>query len=358
MNQDLAEKAKNELIRVVGEVNLMLTKYWEGELLKNFGYGGKQQKLVKELLFHAKDHNLRKAKRIRAALTYWAYLLNEKENVELGKVMVAMELIQTALLMHDDFMDQDLLRRGQETTNAFFGKTDRHYGESMAVNLGDVVLCLGYERLLEVKMDTVKVNEATKILMRGIVNTAFGQALDMSLPKMGKVSEEDVLNLHKSKTALYTFKNPLVVGGILGGVDKKVLEILEKYAELAGIAFQLQDDILGVFGDEELTGKSINSDIKQGKNTLLYVKALENANEKQRKVLTEVWGKENAGEEEIKAVREIIVETGSLAYSKVRSVKIMGEAIKEIGKLREMNVNQEAVDFFEGIALYLKNREV
>ena len=110
-----------------------------------------------------------------------------------------MELVHAALLMHDDFMDEDQTRRGGPTTHMYFG--GGHYGDSMAVDIGDALLCLGFELVED------------KEILRAIVNTAYGQAYDVSLEKFGKWTEDDVLTMHKAKTAIYTYENPLFIGG-------------------------------------------------------------------------------------------------------------------------------------------------
>ncbi len=369
----LGQKAKQSLVSFVGEIDRRLVTYWQSEMHKNFGFGKKQKDLVREMLQHASEHNLRSSKRIRSALVYYGYLLgqkrsglsrledksrNDRANEEIWKVCEAVELIHTALLMHDDFMDRDLVRRGKPTTQEFFANGDKHYGDSMAVCVGDSVLCLGYERFLAAGFDRSVQTNALKQLLRGITNTSFGQAFDNSLVKLGEFTVQDVLDLHYAKTALYTYETPLLSGAILTGVQDVVLEILKTYSKYAGIAFQLQDDILGVFGDEEKTGKSSNSDLLQGKVTMMYIKAMEVASERQKQKISLVWGVENANLEQIEDVKRIFVETGSYDYSVNEAKKLATLAVDEAKKLREFDLNVEAVDFLEGIATYMVEREV
>lgn len=369
----LGQIAKNSLINFVGEIDKRLGLYWQTEINKNFGFGQKQKDLVKEMLLHASEHNLRSSKRIRSALVYYGYLLGQKNtglprledktrndgiSDEIWRVGEAVELIHTSLLMHDDFMDRDVVRRGKPTTQEFFAKGDQHYGDSMTVCIGDAVLCLGYERFLEADFDTGRLVSALKQLLRGITNTAFGQAYDNSLVKLGKFNSQDVLDLHYAKTALYTYETPLLSGAILGGVSNDVIEILKNYSKYAGIAFQLQDDILGVFGDEEKTGKSSNSDLLQGKVTMMYIKAMEMASEIQKQKISLVWGNERADMAKIEEVKEIFKQTGSYKYSVDEAKKMARIAADEAKRLREFELNPEAVDFLEGIATYMVEREV
>ncbi len=101
--------------------------------------------------------------------------------------------------------------------------------------------------------------------------------------------EKDVTDIHHGKTSIYTYENPLHIGAILAGASTNDLELLSKYAIPGGIAFQIQDDILGLFGNTEKTGKPAHSDLRQGKMTLLIIKALEKANPNQKSKLLKLW---------------------------------------------------------------------
>ena len=365
---NLGEKAKQMLMDFVPMMDEKLKKYWEEEINNNFGFNETQKELVKKMLLHASEHNLRVAKRLRGAFVCQAYMLDKnsknqelkksKQYEEVWKVAEGVELVHTALLMHDDMTDMDKVRRGGPTTQEFFANGDIHYGESMAVYVGDTVLCLGFERVLASNFESEKIKRVSKQLLRGVTNTALGQSYDVSLPKLGEITEEKVMSLHRAKTAIYTYENPLLIGGLLGGVSDEVLGILKDYAVDGGIAFQLQDDVLGVFGDEDKTGKSANSDLLQGKVTLLIVKTLELGTEEQKKDLLKVWGKLKAKNEEIERAKIAIKESGAYGYS-VRVAREYAErAANTAAKLRMMDVNLESVDFIEGIARYMVERDV
>lgn len=357
-NSGLDKKAKETLMGYVGIIDGVLRKYWEEELGNGFGFNQREKEVVKKILLHSQEHNLRSAKRLRGSLVHYGYLLNGEETKEIEKAEVAVELVHTALLMHDDFMDEDSLRRGQVTTHKFFEEGDKHYGESMAVTVGDAVLCLGYELMTKIGLNQGRVIEAMRQLQRGVVNTAFGQAYDISLQKMNQWTEDDVVSLHKAKTAIYTYENPLLIGAILGGSSKEVVEKLKEYSMDGGVAFQLQDDILGVFGDEEDTGKSADSDLLHGKCTLLALKTLEMGDSGQKKDFEKVWGKVLATEEDVLKAKKAIVDSGSYKYSVDLAVDFAAKAQKTASDLRQMKVNLESVDYLEGIAMYMVNRKV
>lgn len=362
MEDTLSQKAKKSLIAYVGKIDNMLAEYWDSEIKQNFGFNERQKELVREMLAHAKEHNLRPAKRARGAFVNFAYeLSSQKADERVWRAAMGVELVHTALLMHDDFMDRDSVRRGGPTTQKFYeGKAggDVHYGESMAVNAGDAVLCLGYRLLLDCGFPADKAKEAVDQMLRGIVNTAYGQAYDVTLEVMRNWTEDDVIALHKAKTAIYTYENPLLVGAALAGLSAEVKRILSEYAMDGGVAFQLQDDILGVFGTEDETGKSADSDLRQGKCTLLVLKALEMGNDEQKKVIESVWGKMAAGRTGLDLAKKAISESGSLEYSRELAREYAGKAAATASKLRDCGLDSEAIDYIQGIAEYMVERKV
>lgn len=351
---DLGKKAKQTLMKFVGEIDGRLEAYWKEVLKNNCGHSARQKKLINEIVRHLQEHNLRPGKRFRGSLVYYGYKLGGGEiNEGIWKVAMAMELVQTGLLMQDDFMDESEERRGKITTHKYFSQRGGvKYGDSMAVTVGDVVWNLGYGLMMSSRLEKSRVLKAGRILADGLVETAWGQAMDLTMGIGGKWTEEDVIALHKSKTATYSCKIPLLIGGCLGGLNDKVLDLLGELAMDMGVAFQLRDDVLGVFGDPKETGKSANSDLLQGKCTLLVLKAL------QRPEVRKVWGNKNASEAEIEAAKQAIRDSGSLEYSLNLMRKLAGKAASSATKLRELKLDSEAIDYLQGIAEYMVEREV
>jgi geranylgeranyl diphosphate synthase type I len=170
--------------------------------------------------------------------------------------------------------------------------------------------------------------------------------------KEGK-NEEDILTIFRLKTAHYTIIGPLQLGAVLGGASNLLLTDIGKISETLGIAFQIQDDILGVFGDEKTLGKSVTSDIEEGKNTLLIVKALENANPEQKKILERYYGKGKIGEPELEQIKKVFVDTGALEYSQTRAKKMIEEAKRVIAK---MEIESKYQDLLTQMADFLVER--
>lgn len=350
---------KQKLEEIVELMNPLLEKEWQVLLDQKYGFNQREKDLIEKMVLHAKEHNLRSAKRLRASLVYYGFLLNSDLDEKIYRAMCGAEMVHTALLMHDDVMDKDSLRRGKPTTHYYFGNGEsNHYGESMAYSLGDSVTARGYSLVLNCGFEDKRVILATSHLLQSIVYTGYGQAFDVSLEQYVDWSEEDVIALHKTKTAIYTYENPLYIGAILGGCDEKVLEILSRYAMEGGVAFQLQDDVLGVFGDSDKTGKSDDSDLLQGKRTLLIKYALDKASSEQRKAMEKVWGKQQALEVDIKKAKKVLMEIGSLDYSMKISREYAKKAAGIAKELYPLVKNKEAVDYLVGIAIYMVEREV
>jgi len=340
-----AAKAKQNLIGIVEKINPVLDKYFNSEIRESFGVSKRQKALSRLLWEHIKEHNLRPAKRLRASFVYYGYKLFGGRN-------------ENAILE---------ARRGRPTTQEYFRQLHKtlcwkgsaaHFGESMAVDVGDVALMAGFEILGWAKFDAIKKLKAQNQLLRGIINTGLGQAFDISLEVEAKATEKDVLDLHWAKTAVYTYQTPLLTGAILAGAKEKDLVLLVEYAKYGGVAFQLQDDILGCFGDEEKTGKAADSDLREGKMTLLYIKAKEKAEKTQAKELEELWGRSDMSSKQARRLREIIMDTGSLEYSKNVSRAWAAKAKKVAGKMLTKGWNKEAVEYLAGIAQYMVERDM
>ena len=203
---------------------------------------------------------------------------------------------------------------------------------AQAIILGDIACFEAFKLIAESAFSgqtkKVLINKFAEVLLE----TGYGEALDVeySYREAGLKDINAVTNL---KTARYSFVGPLVLGAAAGGAGKSLLSRLTKFALPLGSAFQLTDDILGTFGEEEQTGKSPLSDLVEGKNTLLIYKAKELTGPKNRKVLSRIWGKKTADISELEKVRKIIEESGALSWAKAESGRMIIEAKVAIGDL-------------------------
>lgn len=269
---------------------------------------------------------------------------NTKNTKEAAKAAVALEIFQTSILAHDDVMDKSELRRGIPTLyraiagwhkkNKMLGET-MHFGASQAVNLGSVGFFLASEILAQTKFPAENKLKAISAFNNLIVYTALGQILDITIPTLrGPKQEEDVLAVERYKTAQYTAVGPFCMGAYLAGASEILIKNLTLFGENLGIAFQIQDDIKGVFGKSEETGKSAKEDIQEGKITLLLIKARQNAKRKtQKEILRKLYGKAYLTEEEAEKVRQVFRETGALDYAIKKSKEYTERARAQIPKI-------------------------
>lgn len=200
-------------------------------------------------------NSCRGGKRIRGTLVKLGYeivggglhLRGEKNALHLGgeitKVGAALEILHSAILIHDDIIDQSPTRRGLPSLYKALG--GGHYGISQAIGLGDIGLYLPIQIIADSNFPDEFKNKALSYLSKTIVNTGWGEVLDVDLVNQkGKIPEEDIILLYKLKTAQYTISGPLILGAILAGAEEQLVRALEEFGENAGIAFQIQDDIL------------------------------------------------------------------------------------------------------------------
>ena len=249
---------------------------------------------------------------------------------------LTIEIIHASLLIHDDFMDRDDLRRGKPTMHKIYAKgRSEHFGASMAIDIGDEGLFLASYLLNSLDLPRGRLSYAAQFLSRLLMETGLGQALDISYEHKKRFSEEDVLRVHRYKTAEYTIPGPISVGAILAGANETQLKAIKDFGIPVGIAFQIRDDELGMFSTEEELGKPVDSDLRESKVTLLIVKAFEKAKGEDLKFLKYAYGNKNLTEEGVERVREIIKKTGALKYSESLSRKLVEDGRKFIPKITE-----------------------
>ncbi len=255
----------------------------------------------KHLTEKIKEYTLRGGKRIRPVLTVLAYKCF-KEDDKIIPASVAMELIHSYLLIHDDIMDEDDLRRGKPSMHKMLG--EGHRGMSAAILAGDLCNSWINESILESEFSKENKLKALKQISEILDKECYGQYLDF-LPGVENLTREEVLHLYELKTSAYTTVGPVKIGCILAGASGSEEERLNEFAKNLGIAFQLQDDIRGVFSTQEEAGKPID-DIEEGKKTLLLVRTLEMCSEEERKYILENYG--TAEPEANRRIKEIMEE--------------------------------------------------
>jgi geranylgeranyl diphosphate synthase type I len=319
---------------------------------------------VREIVLGAKEYTLRGGKRLRPIFCIYGYQCLNDANIDaIIDASISLELMQSYLLIHDDIMDEDELRRGKTTFHILcqrycerqFGATKSHkFGENVAIIAGDLLEAYGEEVLATAPFKSEYVQKAVGAYANIVKNVGYGQILDLMAEREGSFNEAEILTIHRLKTASYTIEGPLHIGALLAGATDADLRILSDYGIPLGLAFQIQDDILGLFGSEEKTGKPVGSDVREGKKTLLILKALERCTAAEKDVILNALGNERVAVKEIEAVREIVRETGSLEYSRRMVAEMTAKAVAAI---HGSEFRGAAKDFLVQVADFIGKRE-
>jgi geranylgeranyl diphosphate synthase type II len=238
-----------------------------------------------ETLYHPADYILSiGGKRIRPILVLLAAHLYNEEYEKALDAAFSVEVFHNFTLVHDDIMDNAAIRRGQPTVHLT-------YSVNQAILTGDVMLIKAYQRLLSYKSDDLSA-KLLEVFLNMSVLLCEGQQRDMDFEKKDVVQISDYITMIEGKTAVL-LGAALQMGALIGGATEEDALHLYKFGLNFGIAFQLQDDVLDVFGSGENVGKVIGGDIIQNKKTYLYLKALELASDAQKEKLLFYYNEEN-----------------------------------------------------------------
>lgn len=271
-------------------------------------------------------------------------------------IAVSIELVHSALLMQDDIIDNDNLRRGKPTVFAKYETRGReikvtdplHYGRSMAIVASDVCIFLAYEILSQIKNKNTP--EMLKCFSREIYLTALAEGLDTELGQIYReATKEDILSVYRYKTARYTFSMAFLMGCIYSNADEDTKKILDEIGEKAGIIFQLKDDEMGFFGEEKDIGKPVGSDIRENKKTLLRYFLFNKASSDEKNKLDEYFGNSRLSTEQIAEVRLLAEKYGILRESE----KYIDSNMKEIDILfTSISIKNEYMDILKKLLIY------
>jgi geranylgeranyl diphosphate synthase type I len=264
-------------------------------------------------------------KRIRPLLFVLAYeALAKKKTNKIYKTAIAFELLHDFLLIHDDIIDRSDIRRGSPSIHKVLSSKTKGLlstnvnGNDFAIIAGDIMFSLALKAFLSSTANLKNSNKAMSKFIDCSFFTELGEYIEMieSTKDITKVKESVIYKIYELKTARYTFSYPLSIGAELASANKKVISSLFEYGLLIGVAFQIKDDILGLFADEKKSGKSSLSDINEGKKTLLISKAYQNSNSKGRKLINSALKKKKITHKDLKAIGQIVKKSGSLDYAK------------------------------------------
>lgn len=315
---DLAEVVRKR-------IDLRLNAYLDAELRSAAKLGSE----VSEMVTALSDLCRRGGKRLRPTLLV-AGALAASDRVELDvllKAGVALELLQSYFLIHDDWMDRDAMRRGGPSVHALLARRfkDTHKGEASAILAGDYCLALATSVLAGLPVTVEGQRPLFESFARMQRSAVLGQQIDII------ARSEDVERAYALKTGSYTVQGPLELGAILAGGSPATLRGLVRFSAPLGIAFQLRDDLLGAFGTPDQTGKPFGADIRAGKRTVLLLKTLAVARGSEQRLLRRVVGNRTAGDAEVRRVLSVFERTGARAEVEDRIKRLAGSALRRLG---------------------------
>ena len=314
---------------------------------------------------------LRGGKRIRPTFAWWGWRAaggsaGGPEARAVLRAASALELIQACALVHDDLIDDSRLRRGFPTVHEGFAARHRRegwagqpqrFGTAAAVLLGDLALSWADDMLHTAGLGTEPLTRALRPWRAMRTEVLAGQHLDILAQVRGDESPQAAVRVGALKAASYTVQRPLEFGALLGGADPDVLAALDRFGSDIGVAFQLRDDLLGVFGDSEVTGKPAGDDLREGKRTLLVAETLERAGQRgDQQALDEVraaLGDEDLDEQRVEGVTAAMHRVGGVRAVEDRITELTGTAM---GALRSVDLPEPAATRLSRLAVAVTDR--
>ena len=272
-----------------------------------------------------KDFVLRDGKRVRPILFVIGYQgFAGRAAPGLYTSALSIELLHDFMLVHDDIIDKSDTRRGAPSMHVMLGsylrgkKNVKFSGQDLGIVVGDVMYAMAIRAFLAVRENMERKERALHKFIEAAIYTGCGEYIELmyGINDVARLTQEDIYRVYDYKTAFYTFACPLATGAILAGAKPSSVRSLERYGLLVGRAFQIKDDILGMFSTEREIGKSVLTDLKEAKKTVLIWYAYNHAAAAQKRRMKEILSKGDAGARELALMQDMIRETGSLDFAR------------------------------------------
>lgn len=291
-------------------------------------------------------------KRLRPRMTLLAYkAFGGRDETVIVPIAAAQELLHFSLLIHDDIIDRDYTRYGtlnvagryKEAYSKFITHPEDqvHFAHGAAILGGDLMLSGAHQLIARSDLGDKEKTTAQHLLSKSVFEVAGGELLDTE-SSFVPYSDGDALKIARYKTAGYSFATPLITGASIAGASESQLELLNEFAIVLGTAFQLVDDLLGVFGEEATTGKSTTSDIIEGKRTYMVERAVSKMTTLEKKRFDTSFGNHAATENEIEDVKQLLISTGAKAATERQINEYAATATTLLESMKLSEGNQEA----------------
>jgi geranylgeranyl diphosphate synthase type II len=330
----MTSHSKEEIILLVNQV---IDQYYAMSIAK----AGLLHPRYEKLLVSMRTLAMAGGKRMRpylAVTTYEAYGGTQLKDMCI--VGASLELLHGAMLIHDDIIDRDSVRYGinnisgqyREHYKELAGEDAAHFADSAALLAGDITLSASYQLILDSGFRAEQKILAQRLLAEAIFKVCGGELIDTDAA-LYPPEESDPLLINEIKTAHYSFVTPMLIGAALAGANEDELQKLTSFGMKLGVAFQLADDLLGMFGDEALTGKSSMGDMREGKRTWLSRTAFERASQEQLMILEQQYGNKDLQEPDADRIRQIFIDSGAVEACSQKIEELAAEAKVAMQKL-------------------------
>ena len=303
-------------------------------------------------------------KRLRPAFAYWGYRsTGAPDNDQIIKASASLEFLQACALIHDDVMDDSDTRRGKPAVHKQFTSLHQNhewrnssarFGDGSAILVGDLALSWSDELLLTSGFNHEQTSRAKKVFDIMRTELMAGQYLDLLEQVRGNTSVETSRTVIRYKSAKYTIERPLHMGAAIAGANAHHLQVLSDYGLALGEAFQLRDDVLGVFGDAIVTGKPAGDDLREGKETMLVAYTRELASPETLKSFNKLFGLDDLNRDQILELQEIMTTCGALAQIEEQIEALTALALDS---LQDATIAPEAREALQLLAIMATKRE-
>lgn len=285
-----------------------------------------------------------RGKMIRGALVYLGYeAFGGSDFSQADPLAAAVELLHAGFLIHDDIMDRDELRRGKPAIHVSLRDKFDSSCSDINKNAENIAICLG-NICYFTAFDLIDSNSISRLFNREAIVTGLGQMEDLYQSSSEKIpGHEIILNIYRLKTARYTFSLPLKTGALAAGADTASLKMLNDLGIEIGTLFQMRDDELNFFGDEEVTGKPAGSDIREGKKTLIYSLLMDRALQKDGDFIRQCLGRDDLKKDDIVKLRSIANQSGACELHEKMASEFHKNAIEIIEKVRINNDSKKVL---------------
>lgn len=348
------------IARIKTDVDRELTLFFDHKIAEASRIDPQYKRLITEM----KKFAMRGGKRLRPFMSYLGYqLASGKDYKKFIQTVTALEMYHLFALIHDDVMDQDTRRYGgpnvQGVYEKLYSRGHDHklanlHAQNAAILAGDIALGFAFEILSNAPYPIETRERLTRELNKLHFTLAGGQFLDDVAVLHKELNPRKIRKTYYYKTARYSMIVPLTMGGMLAEANDTILQILERYGQHAGIAFQIVDDLLGMFGSTKEIGKPVLSDLQEGKRTILMYYGFKFADETQKVILDRNFGNVNVTMHDLKLVRKVLTENGAKAKTIFMAQAEAEAAKKAIGKLA---LPGELPELFSELTDYLVGRK-